>query len=197
MLSLAPGALAPQACEQALTTIAPNLRALFAPPSDCGSEALSAAHARALIDGLTRVAERVVVDLPCVLTAALPVAARASAYTALVVEAEAGCLRQGRRVVELLRSYAVAAERIGAIVIHRTPAPGQTLAALREALGCELLATLELPHGQRLVTRLGEEPGGSPGTDAVAPWLDTVVERLDGSGPIPAMLTPRQEVSPP
>jgi len=190
VLSMEPAALVPQVFDELLAGVAPNLKVLLAPPEPVDPDLLSAERAHATLESLTRIAQRVVLDLPCACTPALPVVARASSFIALVVEAESGCLRQARGVVELLRSFSVGAARIGAVVVYRTPALDYTLQDLRDTLGCDVLATLPVPPGCRVATRDGEDPGLVSASGALGLGVEGLVDRLDTANALPLRFGP-------
>lgn len=186
-----PGRLEPQLIDQILTAAGSNLKLLLAPSVDRGGTGLSAEQTVRLLDGLTRIAERVVVDLPCELTPALPVVCRASDFLAVVVETEAAAIRQARRVVELIASWSVGVVRIGALVIYRTPTLVESLARLRSALDCDELATLPVAPGCRLVAVPGEPPDRLVSGETLNLCLEALAGRLDTQDAVPTMIGSR------
>lgn len=136
-----PGALETPEIEQVLTPVEPHLSLLASPPVGRADRELAPEQVSNLLDALRRVAECVVVDLPCEVTPALEVACLASALVVLVVPPTPAGMRQGRRIVELLGSWSIGPARVGALLVadHDTRVEPDRV---RQELGCQVLDVL-------------------------------------------------------
>lgn len=133
---------APAPLPKQLTSVTPALKLLLAPPTDRADHELTAERTTRLLDELTRLADRVVVELPCEASPALEVACLASSLIALVTETAPAALRQGRCTVELLADWSVPSERVVAVAVHRSGERIADPASIGAVLGCPVVAIL-------------------------------------------------------
>lgn len=128
-----------------LTDVAPRLKLLLAPPSDRADQELTAERTTRLLDELTRVADRVVVELPCEVSPALEVVCLASEQIVLVTDTTPAAVRQGRCIVELLSDWSVPLERVVAAAVHRHSERIADPASIGGVLGCGGVVVVPAP----------------------------------------------------
>lgn len=115
-------------------------RILFGSCAGETSAELDADRAVAIINGLARLADFVILDLPAWPSPAAASAVRLSQYVALVTEREPIAVRCAQAAVAQLQSWGVGGGQVGAIVVSRNNLPlSMDLTAIRAQLGCEIL----------------------------------------------------------
>lgn len=108
--------------------------------SEGSEEPLGAEQTEAIVSGLSRLADFVVLDLPAWPSVATATAARRSHYVSLVTEREPLAVRCGQAVVSQLRAWGVNEGLIGATVVGRGSLPlAMDLPTIRSLLGCNIL----------------------------------------------------------
>ncbi len=101
---------------------------------------LDAERTEAIVKGLARMAEFVILDLPNWPSAATATAARLSEYVALVTEREPLAVRCGQATVAQLEAWGVGERQVGAVVVGRSTLPlSMDLPTIRSLLGCGIL----------------------------------------------------------
>ncbi len=120
-----------------------DLRLLFGPQKPDEFKEIEPAQAQAVVQGLARLSEYVLLDLPCQPSAATQAAARLCHYIALVSEREPSSLLCGQVMRDLLSSWGLGGTLVGAVVVARmaSVAP-MKVADLRSQLGCDVVSVL-------------------------------------------------------
>ena len=150
----------------------PRLQVLFGPQRPEEFKEIDAGQAVNILDEMTRMADVTILDLPCQPSDANAAAVRKSDYVVLVVEREPSSFAAGRVALDLLRSWGVPQERVGALVMNRSPAVvSQKLVEVRFILGCDIIGVIplaadvcaaggETPRGLSTSERCRSRPGG-------------------------------------
>lgn len=120
-----------------------ELGLLFGPQKVDEFREIEPAQAEAVIRGLSRHAEYVLLDLPSQPSAATQAAARLCQFVALVGEREPSSVQCGKVTLDLLRSWGLGGSLVGAVLVVRmaTGAP-MKLPELRAQLGCDVVGVL-------------------------------------------------------
>ncbi len=127
---------------KSLVKLSPGLRALFGPQKAAEFQDIEPAQGEAVINGLGRMADYVVVDLPCCPHGAVQAAARLCGVMVLVVEREPTCVMAGKIALDLLKSWGVHGVA-GALIVNRAVVPvPMSLPEIRSGLGCELVGVV-------------------------------------------------------
>ncbi len=122
-----------------------GFKVLLGPQQTEAASALTADHAGAIVEGLARMADYVLIDLPAGASEGNQAALRVSNGVVLVMEPESLCLWCGKATIQLLKSWDVRSSRTGVVVVRRTPltAPLEP-GAIRTELGVDVLGSV--PH---------------------------------------------------
>jgi MinD-like ATPase involved in chromosome partitioning or flagellar assembly/DNA-binding NarL/FixJ family response regulator len=117
-----------------------EIRVLFGSHAGATCRELDADRTKAVIKGLARLADFVILDLPGWPSAAVSVAARLSQYVGLVLEREPVAVHCAQAAVAQLTTWGVGGGLVGAIIVGRSNlAVSMGLAAIRSQLGCGIL----------------------------------------------------------
>jgi DNA-binding response OmpR family regulator len=120
-----------------------GLRVLFGPQKVDEFREIEPDQAEAVIEGLTGMADYVIIDLPRHPSGANQVAIRHCDFVTLVVVPEPGCVMSGQMTLELLSSWGVGVGLVGAIVVRRAiAARAMRLPEIRSRLGCDIVGVV-------------------------------------------------------
>ncbi len=130
-----------------------DCRVLFGPPANVAFQELDVGQVTAIIQGLAKMAEFVVLDLPSQPTPATQAALKLCQSVALVTECEPASVQCGAAAVERFVGWGIPQGIVSTIVVNRAVFPiSMGAAEIRSRLGgCEMLGTvptaaLELLH---------------------------------------------------
>lgn len=127
-------------------------RILFGPRPQETFKEIQPDQAAAIVNGLGKMADYVVLDLPSQSSAATQAVLRLCHSVAVVTECEPASVMCGAAMIEQFVGWGVSRDLVTAIVVNRTVFPiSMGAAEVRSRLGCELLgivpaAALELLH---------------------------------------------------
>ena len=120
-----------------------GLRILFGPQKVEEFQELDADWAAAIVRQVSAMADFIVIDLPPIPSAASRAALSLADVVALVLEPELGCLTAARVTIELLVSWGISKELIGAVVSRRAATTMSTPPRdIKKRLGCEILGVV-------------------------------------------------------
>jgi CheY-like chemotaxis protein/MinD-like ATPase involved in chromosome partitioning or flagellar assembly len=142
LVQSAPSAISRAALSATLVEVAPNLKILCSARKPAGCVPLQAEQAEAILAAAGKLAEYVVVDLPPYPCAASHAAAYNSFATVLVTERDPHCIALGRQTISILQDWGLTGNRLGAVVVNRSPNDGIPLAQVATQLGCGLLGVV-------------------------------------------------------
>jgi len=139
VLGLDPERINEQELSKSVVNFPSGLGVLFGPQEVDEFKDIEPAQVEAVISGLGRMADHVVVDLPGYPHGASQAALRLCDAIVLIVGRESTCVTAGRIALGLLKSWGVHGV-VGAIVVSRTALPvPMELTGIRLRLGCELI----------------------------------------------------------
>ena len=141
LLKLGPRQMSEQELSMALTTFPSGLAVLFGPQKVDQFNEVDPAQANALTTGLTRLADFLIVDLPCYPSGASQAVMHHCDLVVLVVEPEPVCVWSGKITLELLMAWGVSLGRVVAMVVNRAELT-MDLGKIRSLLGCEILGVV-------------------------------------------------------
>lgn len=140
---LSPGELSPELLRTALFVLPSGLRVLFGPQRITEPVLPDAEQVGALMRALKQLAAYVVLDLPSMPSELSRAALQEAWRVVLVSEAEPTSVRSGRDKVELLRSWGITGQLVGALAVNRVALPlGFNIEEVRAGLGCPLLGVV-------------------------------------------------------
>jgi MinD-like ATPase involved in chromosome partitioning or flagellar assembly/CheY-like chemotaxis protein len=143
LLALSAGQIDERQTGLRLATVRFGLRVLFGPQSINQFQGIEPEKAEALVRGLARLADYVVIDLPEVFSPAAQAAIRHCSYVGLVLDREPVSIASGKLVLEQLATWGYSRELVGAVVVNRTtsasPLPTDEMSA---ELGCGVLGVV-------------------------------------------------------
>jgi Flp pilus assembly CpaE family ATPase len=120
-----------------------ELRILFGPQKGDEFKEIEPGQAEAVVQGLSRMAEHVLLDLPCQPSAATQAAARLCQFIALVSEREPTSVLCGKVTLDLLQSWGLGGTLVGAVVVARmASATPMKVPELQTQLGCDVVGLL-------------------------------------------------------
>jgi MinD-like ATPase involved in chromosome partitioning or flagellar assembly/ActR/RegA family two-component response regulator len=135
------GPVTKAALDSLLYNLPTGLKVAFGPQSVGDSREVGAELAEGVVRRAAEIADIVVMDLPCGVSAANRAAIRQCNYVLLVLEADPICLSSAQQAVELLRSCGVGA--VGVVVVRRAVHQDPVkLSVIRESLGCEIVGVI-------------------------------------------------------
>jgi MinD-like ATPase involved in chromosome partitioning or flagellar assembly len=134
-----------------------GLRVLYSPQKIVDFKEIEAEQADAILQGLCRMADYTIVDLPPIPTEACIAAIKNCNYVGLVVAREPSSVRAGKRFLDHLQSCGVSASQVMAIVVSHAPLDSPLeLRAVANQLGCSVLATVPpAPEALNRAHRMG------------------------------------------
>ena len=122
-----------------------DVRVLFGPQTEAQFKEIGADHAQAIIRGLTRMANFVVVEFGSEPSAALQSSVNLCDAVVVVAERELGSVTCGTRAIRQLSTWGVSADRVAAVIVNRTIFPmSMELSVIKSQLGVQVLWTV--PH---------------------------------------------------
>ncbi len=140
LLGLAPERIDPQQLNLHLSDTPFGVRVLFGPQQVTEYKAVDPRQAEAILNGLSNLADFVVVDLPSAPSGASWAALRRCDFVVVVVEPEPTCLAAGRATLDLVRSWGVGSGRVGTVVVNRAGSAGALgLSDVKTEMGCEIM----------------------------------------------------------
>lgn len=119
LLDLGAGELSAKEIGACLCAASPRLRVLFGPQTVGEFKDIQPEQVTALVGGLTRLADIIVLDLPCQPSDATRAALQQCDHVALVVEREPSCVAAARVTQEMLKSWKVDEASVGAVLVNR------------------------------------------------------------------------------
>jgi len=139
LLELGPERINERELGMRLSNLPSGLRVLFGPQKADEFTDIEPDQAEAVIEGLARMADYTIIDLPYHPSSASQAAIQHCDFVALVVEPELTCVMSGKVTLELLRSWGVGVGLVGAVVVRRVMAArAMKLSEIRARLGCEI-----------------------------------------------------------
>ncbi|MHB9038679.1 MAG: AAA family ATPase [Armatimonadota bacterium] len=119
-------------------------RVLFGPQHPDEFAEVTPETAEAIIEGLAGMAEVVVIDLPSYPSAASEVAAQHCDFTVIVVEREPGSIASAKVMLDLLKSWGLKQEQIGAVFVNRTAyTAGVSMSELNSQFACSIVGVVQ------------------------------------------------------
>jgi MinD-like ATPase involved in chromosome partitioning or flagellar assembly len=135
LLALDPDLIDEHEIEARLLSLSFGPRILFGP--QCADEytELTAEHTSTITEGLARLADFVMIDLPCYPCPGIRAAVEHSDFVCLVIEKEPSALTAAKVMVDLLVTWGLGMDRVGAVFVSRAAYTASS--SLRE-MGSEL-----------------------------------------------------------
>ena len=123
LLGAEPDSIAPSEIEACLwrSRNMPGLGILFGPQGTDHYLPIGCAHTKAILKGLTALADRVVIDLPSLPSDANRAVIQASECLALVVERDPISLESARLMLQTIASWGSSHSRCSTIIVNRAP----------------------------------------------------------------------------
>jgi DNA-binding response OmpR family regulator len=120
-----------------------GLQILFGPQKVDSYQEIKPDQAGAVVKGLTGIADYTVIDLPCHPNEVNRTALRLCDFVTVVVEPEPTAVASAKVTLELLKTWGVGGEMVGAVIVNRVSwsAP-MTLTQIESALGCRIVGTV-------------------------------------------------------
>jgi Flp pilus assembly CpaE family ATPase len=130
----------------ALLCIGPaESRILFGPQPEDVFKEIDPGQAEAVVKGLAKMAEFVILDLPNQPSVATQTAVRLCHFVAVVTERDPGSVVCAKVALNQLRSWGVGGNLVGTVIVNRTECPApMELTEIRTRLGCEILGVVPL-----------------------------------------------------
>lgn len=143
LLGIDPQAIDERTVSACLMNLDFGPRILFSPQNVAEFKEITPEHAEAITQALAGMADLVVIDLPSYPCAASEAAVRHCDYVAIVVERDPAATASAKLTVELLKSWGIGAERIGAVVVKRNAlSAGPSVKDLCQEIGCSLVGVV-------------------------------------------------------
>lgn len=136
---------------------ASGIEVLYGPYGDLGAAEMSPEQAQAIIEGLSRLADIVVVDFAQVFTPTTQAALRLCDQVVLITRPENDSLTVGRQVLDLIKGWGVGRGVVDAVIVNHAPlAMGVNVPSAEEQLGCHILGIVPpAPDACALVQQRG------------------------------------------
>lgn len=120
-----------------------DLRILFAPQPENAFREIEVEQAAAIVGGLAKMAEFVIIDLPHVPTVAMQAILPLCRFTTLVTEREPGSLACGKGALRRLQDWGIAGHQVGAVVVNRAIFPlSLEMSKIGPMIGCDLIGSI-------------------------------------------------------
>jgi Flp pilus assembly CpaE family ATPase len=120
-----------------------NLGVLFAPQGKDPFQVIEPEQAVAIVRGLARLTDFVILDLPHTPTAATQATFPLCHFTALITEREPGSVASGKEVIQRLHDWRVPSHMVGAVIVNRTIYPlSMEMSKVQSQLGCDLIGSI-------------------------------------------------------
>ncbi len=159
LLALPPERIGERELQSVLCRGPGDMRILYGPQPAEGFLPLDPESAEAIILGLARMADYVIIDLPSMLTAGTQGVIPLCQFVGLVTEREPCSIACGRAVHDQLQSWKMGGHLVGAVVVNRTIYPLMPeLREIREKMECDIVAVM--PSAP--VVCMKAQEGGSP-----------------------------------
>jgi MinD-like ATPase involved in chromosome partitioning or flagellar assembly/CheY-like chemotaxis protein len=143
VLGLAPGDVNERELNARLSGTRAGLRILYGPQTSKEGGEIDPGKALVVLEGLARLADYLIIDLPSQPAEASRVAVQRADLTAVVLEREPSCVASGKLAVDLVRSWGAEGARVGAVVVNRVVlgCPPR-LSVIRSQLCCEVVGVI-------------------------------------------------------
>jgi Flp pilus assembly CpaE family ATPase len=140
LLELPPERLGDRQIEDVLCHGPARIQILFGPQPGESYDPIDPEQVQAVVKGLGRLADFVVLDLPSQLSPATRAVVHDCDFVGLITEREAVSVHCGRVIVDQLKSWGVSGSLLGVIVNSRINIPvPMELASIRSRLGCDII----------------------------------------------------------
>jgi Flp pilus assembly CpaE family ATPase len=143
LLDLDPEKIDAEEVNSCLATLSYGPKVLLGPQRVEEYKEIDPPHAQALVEALAGMCDYALLDLPSYPCPGIRAAIQHCDYVTLIVEREPASVESGKVAVELLRSWDVGANRLGAAFVTRVPST--TAPNLREvgaAMGCTIVGAV-------------------------------------------------------
>lgn len=129
--------------ERVLSRGPADLRVLFSPQLGNVFREIESAQVDAILRGLTRLADFVIIDLPHVPTAAVQTASKHCHFLVTVTEREPASLICAKGALRRLHDWGIPAHQTAAVVVNRTIYPlSLEMSRIHKEVGCDLIGFL-------------------------------------------------------
>lgn len=143
LLDLPPEQIGPQELDSALCQCQAGLRVLFGPQQAKEYKDIDPKQAEAIVRGLARKAEFVVLDLPNQPSPATQAAVQLCSFVAVVTEREPAAIAAGKATLNQLQSWGVGGDVVGTIIVNRTIYPiTMDIAEIQAGMGCPIVGVV-------------------------------------------------------
>ncbi len=123
LLELDPGKIGERDVSSHLIDLPSGLRLLVGPQSVAENREIEPKQVEMILNTIASMVDYVILDLPCYPSVANQVSMQRCDLVTLVVEPESTALASGIVAVEQMRAWGLQGDRIGVIVVNRTPCP--------------------------------------------------------------------------
>lgn len=181
LLSLEPAHINAREVRKRLVHSHADLSALFGPQKEDGVREIGPDHAEAVIDGLSHMAERIVIDLPCHFTEATRAAIKRCDCVVIVADRNDPDWISAGSVLRQLSSLELGRGQMGLVIVNHSVLSRQTNPSeIRMQLQCDVLGVV--PPAEEIC--LAAEEAGQPfmahnATSAIAGAVSQITERLE------------------
>ena len=143
LLELSPERIDAHALEDVLCRGPEGLRVLFGPQLENQVKEIEPEQAAAVVQGLARMADFVIIDMPHLPMVATQAAIAHCHLTVLVTEREPGSIFCGKAMLHRLQAWGVGGHHVGAVVVNRSPSSlSLEMSKIRSQLGCDLIGLI-------------------------------------------------------
>ena len=120
-----------------------GIEVMYGPDSSEASLAIDPEHAQAIIEGLTRMADVVIIDFANDLSPATEAALRLCDQVLLVTRPEDDSLIAGQKLLDVIKNWGVGRGVVDAVVVNQVPlAMGLNVPGAEELLGCRIIGII-------------------------------------------------------
>lgn len=164
-----------------------GLKILFGPQRQDGFKGIKPEQSEAVIRELAGMAHYAIVDLPCDFSDATRAAIRGCDFLVLIAERVGSCLVSARATLDLLRSWGVSEETVGAVIVDRTGSPVPVKSPeIESELGCRIVGVFPPAEeacmiAERLNTPIVVSQEDSVAASALRDAAKAIVELLNGA----------------
>jgi pilus assembly protein CpaE len=142
LLDLDPEQITDQKLTQCLAATSSGPRLLLGSSDTNQIRNLTPEQSEAVVKGLARIADFVVVDFPCFQSEVNRLVVNLCSFITLVVTPDQVCAALALRSIKLLKAWGVGGDSVGIVVVNRTPALAMSPSELGKNLGCGVLAVV-------------------------------------------------------
>lgn len=137
LLKLKPDAITANVMRDHLHSYVPRLRLLMGPQNLSDLRAIHPDQATAIVNGLKRLADFCLIDLPSQPSSAIRAIVNSLDILALVLEPDPLCVDMSRHLLDLIRAWRALTVNVGAIIVNRSSIPtAMNLDQVNAELGC-------------------------------------------------------------